>query len=65
MKQMLTVKESVSRCADSGFSISEYALRLWLKQGKVPFVMAGHSKKLIYFPNLLDFLTSGGGKEAV
>lgn len=64
MKQMLTVREAVARLAADGFCVSQYALRLWLKQGKVPFVLAGNSKQLVYYPNLLSFLTGASGKEA-
>lgn len=63
MKQMLTVRETVSRCADDGFHVSEYVLRLWLKQGKIPFVLAGHSKQLVYYKNVVDFLTGSCVKD--
>ena len=65
MKETLTIRESVARCQAEGLAVSEYALRLWVKQGLVPHVVAGHSKVLIFFPNLRKFLTgadSPGGE---
>lgn len=65
MKETLTIRESVARCQAEGLAVSEYALRLWVKQGLVPHVVAGHSKVLIFFPNLRKFLTgadSSGGE---
>ena len=50
MREMLTIRESVARCQAEGLAVSEYALRLWVKQGLVPHVVAGHSKVLIFFP---------------
>lgn len=57
MKETLTIRESVARCQAEGLAVSEYALRLWVKQGVVPHVVAGHSKVLVFYPNLRRFLT--------
>ncbi len=56
MREMLTIRESVARCQAEGLAVSEYALRLWVRQGLVPYVIAGHSKVLLFYPNLRKFL---------
>ena len=57
MRQMVTIKEGVERCKADNLCASEYALRLWIKQGLIPHVVAGRSKVLIYYPNLYKFLS--------
>ena len=59
MRQMLNIRESIKQCETDGLTVSEYSLRLWIKQGKVPYVTAGRSKVLIYYPNLVHFLQCG------
>lgn len=57
MRQTVTIKEGVKRCKDDGLCVSEYALRLWIKQGLIPHVTAGKSKVLLFYPNLYRFVT--------
>ena len=66
MREMLTIRESVARCQAEGLAVSEYALRLWVKQGLVPHVIAGRRKVLLFYPNLRKFLAgadSQGGEK--
>ena len=56
MAEMLTIRDTANRAKAEGLPISENALRNWVKQGKVPAVLAG-KKQLIYYPNLIRFLT--------
>lgn len=46
-KNVLTVRETVQRSKDEGIAVSEYALRMWLKQKEIPVRYAG-SKALLY-----------------
>lgn len=56
MREMVSIKEAVKRCVAEGVPVSEYSLRLWIKQGKLRCVYAG-TKALIYFPTLRAYLT--------
>lgn len=65
MPQMCTVREAVSRAKAEGYPVSEYALRLWIKQGAFPIRKVGN-KILVFYPNLVSFLRceSGGDNSA-
>ena len=56
MGNMLTIKQTVARAAAEGMPISEYTLRHWVKVGIIPSRIAGRSKYLIYYPNLVRYL---------
>lgn len=62
MADILTIRQTVQRAQAEELPVSEYALRLWVKQGKVPVRIAG-AKQLIYWPNLLAFLTCADGSD--
>lgn len=64
MAEMNTILETVKRAKSEGLCISDYALRNWVKTGVIPSVPVGDKKRLIYFPNLVRFLTSGSGDPA-
>ena len=55
MKNMLSVRECVKRTKEEGLAVSEYALRKWLRNGEIPFIMTGN-KALIFYPNLVRYL---------
>lgn len=57
---MLTIRGTVQRAKAEGIPVSEYSLRLWIKQGLIPVRMAGR-KQLIYWPNVRDYLTCASG----
>lgn len=59
-RQILTVRESVARARVEGLPISEYSLRLWIKQGLIPVRLAGR-KQLIFWPNVREYLTCADG----
>lgn len=62
MANVLTVRATVQRSKAEGLPISEYMLRLWIKQGKIPVRYAG-AKQLVYWPNVADFLTCSNGSD--
>lgn len=62
MPDVLTVRATIQRAKAEGLPISEYTLRLWIKQGKIPVRNAG-AKQLVYWPNLTEFLTCSGGRD--
>ena len=41
MADVLTVRATVQRAKAEGLPVSEYTLRLWIKQGKIPVRNAG------------------------
>lgn len=59
-RQMLSVRESVVRAKAEGLPISEYSLRLWIKQGLIPVRLAGR-KQLIFWPNVRNYVTCADG----
>ena len=60
MPNVVTIKDAVQRAKEEGLPISEFSLRRWIKTGAVPVRKAG-SKMLLYYPNLVDFLTCANG----
>lgn len=64
MAEMNTIRGTVKRAKAEGLCISDYALRNWVKTGVVPSVPVGDKKRLIYFPNLVRFLTSSSDDPA-
>lgn len=61
MADMLTIKQTVERAKAEGIPISEFTLRRWVKTGIIPARTAGHSKYLIYYPNLERYLKCEDG----
>lgn len=55
-EEVLTVMQTVAKCKEMGFPCSEYSLRLWIKQGKIP-VCRIRTKQLLYWPNVYAFIT--------
>lgn len=63
MHDVLTIRETVKRAKVDGLSISEHALRQWIRTGEIPCRMAG-SKALIFYPNLVEYLKGGDNASA-
>lgn len=59
---VLTIKEAARRAKEEGLPISVYGLRCLIKSGKIPVRKIGR-KALIYYPNLIDFLTCESGSD--
>ena len=62
MADVLTVRATVQRAKNEGLPISEYSLRSWIKQGKIPVRFAG-AKQLVYWPNVAEFRTCSSGSD--
>lgn len=60
MPDVLTVRESVHRAKGDGLRVTEYAVRLWIREGAIPTRKVGQ-KSLIYYPNLVKFLKCEDG----
>lgn len=57
-----TVRECVSWAKQDGFPLSEYGLRLLIKQGKIPVRRIG-AKQLVPFSAVRDFLFCQNGQD--
>lgn len=64
MPEVLTVREAVQRSKADGMPVSEYTLRRIIKSGGIPVRQVG-SKVLIYYPNLVRYLTCEDGGDNV
>lgn len=64
MPDVLTVREAALRSKSEGMPVSEYTLRRIVKNGKIPVRQVG-SKVLIYYPNLVRYLTCEDGCDNV
>lgn len=53
---ILTIRQAVARACAEGYSISEYALRQWVRNKEIPVRQVGN-RKLIYYPDLVFYLT--------
>lgn len=60
MRDMLTIRDTKLRAATEGIPVSEYALRQWVRLGKIPARKAGRTI-LLYWPNVEAFLTCADG----
>lgn len=52
---MVTIREAVRRAREEGMTVSEYAVRTWIRQGAIPVRRTGN-RALLYYPSLLAFL---------
>lgn len=59
---VLTVRATVQRAKAEGLPLSEYGLRLLIRQGKIPVRIIG-TKQLVFWPNVVDFLTCTTGSD--
>lgn len=62
MADVLTVREAVRRSKADGIPVSEYALRRIIKGGDIPVRRVGQ-KALVYYPNLVRYLTCVDGAD--
>lgn len=62
MADVLTVREAVQRSKADGIPVSEYALRRIIKGGGIPVRRVGQ-KALVYYPNLVRYLTCVDGAD--
>lgn len=60
MSDMLSIRQTVQRAKAEGIPISEYGLRLWIRNGALPTRKVG-TKNLLYWPNVLAFATCADG----
>lgn len=63
MPQVVTISQAVERAKADGLAVSEYALRRWVKQGKIPVRRVGAGKQLLFYPQLVRFLTCEDGSD--
>lgn len=61
---VMSIKKAVSRSNVDGMPITEYSLRRLVKSGKIPVRKVG-KKTLIYYPNLVRYLTCEDGCDNV
>ena len=61
-RQYGVTTEIVQWCKDAGIPLTEYGLRLLIRQGKIPVRKIG-KKQLIYWPNVVRFLTCEDGAD--
>lgn len=52
-----TIREIHKRLVGEGYNVTEYALRTWIKTGKLAAVYSGR-KALISYTNVLSLLTA-------
>ncbi len=58
MSSILTIRECICRLKEDGISISEYALRQWIADGRIPVRKIGN-RSLVYYPILLEYIRHG------
>lgn len=62
MPDVLTIRECVERAKGEGLPVTEHALRAWTRSGQLPMRRVG-AKALIYWPNLVRFITCEDGAD--
>ena len=60
MPDVLTIREAVQRAKAEGLPLTEYSLRYLVRSGAIPTRKVGQ-KSLIYYPNIVRFLTCQDG----
>ncbi len=61
MKQiynLASIHNTAQRCKNEGMPISEKAIRIFVKNGKIPAIKSG-TKALILWENVLTFIKEG------
>ncbi len=64
MRKVCTIREAVQRAKADGMCVSEYSLRAWIRNGKIPVRNVG-TKALLFYPNLIRFLQCEDGADNV
>lgn len=54
------VRPTVARAREENIPLTEYGLRLLIKQGKIPARRVGQ-KQIVYFPNVVSFFRCENG----
>ena len=62
MPNMLTIRQAVTRLKDEGLPITEYSLRVLVKQGKLPVRFVG-KRALLYYPNIITYFQCTDGSD--
>lgn len=57
-----TIREIHQQLLQEGYRVSQYALRQWIKAGRLPAVYTGN-KALISYRNVLDILSPAHNKK--
>lgn len=60
MQNVMKPRPIIARARSEGYELSEYALRTWLRTGAIPSRKIGRDY-LVYYPNVIAFLTCSGG----
>ena len=55
---IVTIRQAVRRAQQEQLAISEYALRRWIKEGRIPVRHAG-TRALLYYPHVVEYLRCG------
>lgn len=55
-------RQIVKWAGEDGIPLSEYGLRLLIRQGKIPVRKIG-AKNLIYYKNVMDYLSCSTGSD--
>lgn len=64
MADLVSIREAVRKAKVEGLPVSEYAVRQWVKMGAIPSRKAG-SKVLLFYPNLVHYLTCSNFCDAI
>ena len=62
MPNMLTIRQAVARLKIDGLPLTEYALRMLVKQGAIPVRYVGQ-KALLYYPNVVSYIQCTDGSD--
>ena len=62
MHDVLTIREAVQRAKADGLNLTEYSLRYFVRTGAIPTRKVGQ-KALLYYPNIVKFLSCVDGAD--
>lgn len=60
MHDIVSIQQAVARARENGIPLSEYALRLWIRQGRVPIRKVG-TKALVSYSRLVSYISCEDG----
>ena len=64
MPNMVTIRQAVSRLKADGLQLTEYSLRMLIKQKEIPARFIGQ-KALLYYPNIISYLRCEDGGDNI
>lgn len=64
MPNMVTIRQAVSRLKADGLPLTEYSLRMLIKQRAIPARFIGQ-KALLYYPNIISYLRCEDGGDNI